>query len=752
MTYFIGQDLFPEFPLASLEEALEYLSTQPYIGVDIETTRKYPRNQFNEKVYKPGLDPKMSKIIMLQVGTLETQYIIDVRVTDIKAFKPIFENKDILKVGHNLKFEGQHFLELGMRLVNVWDTMIVEKILYNGFRHSYSLAALSERYLGSTQAKDLTLFNLPHSHLKKTAKKVYDLNVLQGNNLDYDDIYESVEEEYLSGLIDKSTRMEFVNWTGPFTVRHIKYGARDITDPLEIYLKQKEGRIINGQVYLPSKGILLENAVTQVLAESSWRGVKVDPIKWTETYNKNRTLYHDRKEALNKYVEKNHLQFCDSIDLFSQEPKCAIKWSSSKQVIEYFKWLGFCPKERSKSTGKTEYTVGAKALIKFLKGDHKINFYKQKFPEIVDNQTLVLAYLLYKKSEQLVTTFGLEWLNYIHPITKKVHTNYNQYMISSRLSSTNPNLQQIPATGDFRGCFVGRFLNCDFSGQELRIAAHVHNVGKMIDFFVKGDDYFGDDFHSFSATQVQRQLRRDPNYIVPPKGHKDYTKEHDNERSDSKNVTFKLNYGGSSYTLSKEFGISEEEAEKYISNFFLGLPGLKESHESKKRHALQTGWIPIDEWSGKRYFFPDLQKLHNLIEEVESLKPPGYDRMKREEKEIIKERLRAETNWSDLWSQIGSIRGKLERRGLNIPIQGNAATMTKIAILKIYNWRWENGVQDEFWIPLYVHDEIVGVTTNKDREEEFANVISKAMVQAGQVTCPSVPQVATPVIGNEWQH
>lgn len=758
MIYYIGQDLFPEFPLATIEEALEYLSQQEVIGLDIETGRKYPKNRYNEKIYKPGLDPKLTKIIMLQIGTLERQYVIDARCKDIRKLKKVLEDPKKEKVIHNAQFEGSHLLELGIRLQNVWDTMIVEKILYNGFQHSYSLAAMAERYLGAKNVKDLTLFNPPHSQITKKVKKLYDISTLQNSKQSYEDIYEQVEEEYLSDLIDKSTRMEFVNWGDkPFKKRHIEYGARDITDALKIAYKQKEGREVNGKRYYPIKGILLENAVTQVLAESSWRGVKVDPVKWRNTYEKNLKIYHERKEALNKYVEDNHLEFCGTMDLWSLTPKCAIQWSSSKQVIEYFKWLGFCPKERSKSTKKQEYTVGAKALTKFLKGEHKINFFKQRFPEIVCNQTLVLAYLLYKKSEQLVTTFGLEWLEHIHPITGRVHTRYNQYMISSRLSSVNPNLQQIPGIEDFRGCFVGRFLNCDFSGQELRIAAEVHDVQKMIDFFVKGDDYFGDDFHSFSATQVQRQLRGDPNYIVPPKEingepNPEFTKEHNNERSDSKNVTFKINYGGSAYTLSQEFGITLEEAEKYIHNFFMGLPGLKESHTRKKLHALKTGWIEIDSWSGKRYFFPDLDRLQSLIDEVEALKPPGYDNLSKEKREIVKKHLRETTNWTQLWSEIGSIRGKLERRGLNIPIQGNAATMTKIAILKIYNWRWKNNVQDEFTVPLYVHDEIVGETTNKSREKEYANIISKAMVEAGKVTCPRVPQVANPVISDHWQH
>lgn len=759
MIYFVGRDLFPQFLLATMEECIDYLEEQTEIGLDIETTRKFRRNLYREDVYKPGLDPKVSNILMVQIGTLERKYVIDARHCNIKKLKRILENPQIQKVGHNLQFEGKHFLEIGIRLVNVWDTMIIEKVLYNGLNISYALAELEKRYFGAQKVEELTLFNMPTKKIGQNYRRAKDIYFYKGMHKSDSEIYEEVQAEFFESLIDKSTRLQFINWGDkPFTTKQIRYGARDIEAPLKIKKEQEKGRLVQGKLYLPKKGFILENLMTQVLAESSWRGVKVDPVKWKELYEANYKIYIERKEFLDNYVEENHLEFCGSMDLFSLKPKCAIDWQSSKQVVSYFKWLGFCPKEKSISTGKVTETVGAKALFKLLLGSYKGKFFKQRFPEkIEDNQDLILAYLLFKKAQQSITTFGLEWLKYIHPISGLIHTNYNQYMISSRLSSVGPNLQQIPGTHSFRGCFVGRFLNCDFSGQELRIAAEVHDVEKMIKFFVEGDPIFKNDFHSFSATQVQRVLRGDDTYIVPPKeidgeDNPEFTKDHAKERNESKNVTFKLNYGGSAFTLAQEFGISIEEAELYIDNFFKGLPGLRESHEKKKREARQRKWILIDSWSGKRYFYPDGDLIQETIQQAESLKPPGYERMSYEQKEAVKQHLRETTDWSKLWRKVGALTGKLERRGLNIPIQGNAATMTKIAAIKIYNWRWKNGVQDEFWIPLYVHDEIVGVTTNYDREKEYANIISKSMIEAGKVTCPRVPQGATPMISWNWEH
>jgi DNA polymerase I-like protein with 3'-5' exonuclease and polymerase domains len=161
-TVFIGNTLFPYEGIrsGSIEECIEYLSNQHVIGLDIETSRKYPKGMYPEDVYKPGLDPYLSRIVMVQTGTLEKRYIIDARVIDISPLKQILENKSIVKVGHNLKFEGKFFLHtIGARLVNVWDVMISENVLYNGARISYSLEAMMGRYLNIKPVKEVNLFN-----------------------------------------------------------------------------------------------------------------------------------------------------------------------------------------------------------------------------------------------------------------------------------------------------------------------------------------------------------------------------------------------------------------------------------------------------------------------------------------------------------------------------------------------------------------------------------------------------------------
>ena len=523
MVRLVGNNLFEQ--TASLEEMHDYCKKLDLVGIDIETGRKFIKNRYSEVHYQPGLDPFLSRIIMIQIGNLENQFIIDARQFSkellVKYLKPILENENILKIGHNLKFEGKFFLHLlDIELINVWDTMICERILYNGYLHSYSLAALMNRYFGIKSTEDINLF-------KVSPDDIEDVNM----------------------YVDKSTRLQFINiGDKPFTKKQIEYGADDIIYPIKIYQIQKKGRVVDGELWKPTKAFLLENTFTQILARIELVGMPFDQVKWLELYETNLKIYIERKTALDCYISHNYPAFTDGIDLFNQEKTCAIQWSSSKQVIKFFKSLGICPKERSKQTKRMEYTVGAKAMFKLLEKPFKIKFYKKQFPKTIESyQDLILAYVLLKKSEQLITTFGKDFLKYVHPITKRVHSNYNQFMNTGRLSSTRPNLQNIPSDAVFRKCFTedSLFANADFSGQESRVLAYVSQVPALVDFFVNGHEIFGTDLHSYAATLMYRKLLDEEDLIVTKKSDPD-------KRTNAKSFNFKLPLVGKiSYIMQK---------------------------------------------------------------------------------------------------------------------------------------------------------------------------------------------------------
>lgn len=460
MIYFVTnkQNITTEFEVCNLDYVLHRLSSMKEIGLDIETTRKYPKYKYREDIYRPGLDPFVSKICMLQIGDLETQFVIDVRYTDISPLKEILESESILKIGHNLKFESKHLLQNhGIYIQNVWDTMICERVLYNGEKLGYSLEALMKRHLGYETQENKDLFDESQEDYEDEEFDVFDL--IDGKQ----------EKLY----VDKSIRTQFIEIADlPFTTKQIEYGATDIITPLQLYQLQRKGRVINGELYKPEIGFKLENKFVPVLGRIELRGISVNVEGWLHLFEKNTQLYIEKKERLDKWVTSHYPKYSRT-DLFS-EKECLIDWRSPAEVVKFARYLGFCPKEKSKQTGQIEFTVGAKAMFKLLSNQNKELFFagqELEFKGKDDIQAFILNFLLLKKTQQLTTTFGKEWLRYIHPVTGKVYSNFIQLMNTGRMSSTSINLQQIPNGEEWRHLFIpeegNSLIAVDYAAQEV---------------------------------------------------------------------------------------------------------------------------------------------------------------------------------------------------------------------------------------------------------------------------------------------
>ena len=231
----------------------------------------------------------------------------------------------------------------------------------------------------------------------------------------------------------------------PFTEAQINYGADDIIFPFQLKKLQEKGRTLHdGFEYKPIRSILFQSSLTRILAYIELRGVKVDIQGWVELSKKNKKILIYRKQILDSWVIKHFPDFTLT-DLFNVNGTCNIDWNSSKSVIQFTKFLKICPKAISKQTNRLEYTVGAKEVFYLLSNKNKENFILGKRVPLIDKDdfdSFWLNYLLFKKASQLVNTFGESWLtDYIHPITRKVHTNYISLMNTGRMSSTSPNLQ-----------------------------------------------------------------------------------------------------------------------------------------------------------------------------------------------------------------------------------------------------------------------------------------------------------------------
>jgi len=703
---------------STIEECYNYLKDKMEIGEDIETTYKFPKNTYkNEQVYSPGLDPYLSKVVMLQLGTKEQVFVIDTRSVDISILLPLWENKERLWIGHNLKFEVKHLLHnYGIIHHKIYDTMLVEQNLTNGLSLGYSLEKLAGRYLGI-----------------KPVEKQKDL---------------FIEEDEDAAYIDKSIRMGFLNiGLKSFTEEQILYGADDITYPIEIKKKQALG--YNG--YKPVQVNDIENEFCLVLADIELKGMTFDQEQWLKTYKENLVIYQKRKEKLDKWVVDNFkedIKFCSVPDLFNTNIQCTIEWSSSKQVITLMKKLGYCPQEKSKSTGYVEYTVGAKALLKLLPSKYKEMYIDDKETDIVDPKNdLILNYLLLKTSEQSCTTFGKDFLKYVHPITGRLHSSYRQILNTGRISSKNPNLQNIPADVNYRKAFVApegySLLNADYSSQESRVLAEVSGDAAMISFFNDGHPIHGEDYHSFTATKMFSLMRDEPDLIVSKKTHPE-------ERNAAKSISFKIAYGGSAYTLKDDFGVEEEVAQEFIDSYMKAFPALDNYFKSGREKAVKKGYVDIV--PDRRYWEPDFKKMQELVEKAWSFYPSNYKDLSQEAKQEVKEEINKEhPEIKKYWSEYFSLKGSLERCSQNYPIQGLSGSQTKMAGVLFRRYQLENNLRDTVYLTSLVHDECLA-ESKKEFAEQGLKLLEEKMIEGANLFCKKVKMGASGNVCVYWSH
>ena len=746
---------------ASIAECLEYLQPLKIVGIDIETSRKYKKGEYDERVYKGGLDPYMTNICMLQLGNAEHVFVIDLRDFTKKELQPIIEyldnNKEVTFVGHNLRFEQLHLKHnYGIRFRKIWDTMLAEMCLFNGVTLKFGLADLAERYLKVKKTKAILLFE---DSIDTKRLTMNDRHLLK-----HDSFFTPFEVAD-NFQIDKSTRLEFVNLGDkPFTEQQILYGADDVVMPILIRQRQRIGRKLeNGEVYNPTKWQKVENKYCLVLADMELNGMHVRKDLWKELHDENFVVYLKRKKILDEYIINNHGSTVSAqFNLFNEESDCPIQWTSSKQVVNLFKKFKICPRAYSSQTKQVEYTVGAMELLKTLPNPLKIAYERDKDVEITDLDTFKLAYLLFKKSEQATTTFGEAWLKYVHPITGRAHSNYRQILNTARISSTNPNLNNISG-GKWRDCFEVQegltMVNLDYSSQEVRVLAEVCGDETLKNFFIKGDETFGDDFHSFTATKVYSMMEDNPTLLVPPKeieieGVKQknpaFTSEDGDKRGNSKKVTFGLAYGKGARGFAEDLGIEEEEAEDLIQGYMDAFPGLQDHFDRCEANADIYDFVMINEKLDVRWFCDFFMDIKKFFREAMDYFPDNYREMNQRERQAFKSELyEANPQIKVLFQKAGRLKGSLARKNKNYPIQGSSSMMLKIAMVMFREWCIDN---DKDWKVIgNIYDEVL-LEVLDEEADEAGRIIKSFMEAGGKYICPTVPHIANYVLSKVWEH
>ena len=258
-----------EITPCTLELCLKYLNKQDVLGFDIETL---------------GFDPYRDKIVCIQLGNAEAQFVIDTGTVDIQAFKEILETKEL--IGHNLKFDIRFLMHNRIIPSKIFDTFIAEKTLYLGVdNHRCSLADCVERYCGT--------------------------------------------------YMDKSQRL---NITGRFTTEFVKYSGKDVEFLHQVRALQ-ENLIEEKKCKL---SIELDNRFVIVLSYIEYCGMKLDVDKWLNRLSKIKNEAEELRTKLDAFViENGYEKFIDRQgDLFSPGLHTSINWNSAIQVIQLFEMMG----------------------------------------------------------------------------------------------------------------------------------------------------------------------------------------------------------------------------------------------------------------------------------------------------------------------------------------------------------------------------------------------------------------------------
>ena len=400
----------------------------------------------------------------------------------------------------------------------------------------------------------------------------------------------------------------------------------------------------------------VEIPLMEVLLDMEFQGVRID------------------KQFLNEYSKQLELEAACCEENVYRIAEVRFNLASPKQLGEVlFEKLKLDPKAKKTKTG--QYATGEDVLLK-LAAEHKI----------VDD------ILGFRELTKLKSTYIDALPTMIHRKTGRVHTCYNQAIaVTGRLSSNNPNLQNIPVRTErgreIRKAFIPRdenhvLISADYSQIELRIVAAISADPNMVEAF-----RIGKDIHTATASKV---------FNVEEK---DVTKE---MRYKAKSVNFGIIYGQGAFGLAENLKISRGEAKEIIENYKKQFPNIQMYMDNQVKFAQQNGYV--ETMLGRKRWLKDIN------------------------------------------SGNFTVRGFAERNAINMPIQGTAADMIKLAMIKIYREFEQRGIKSK--MILQVHDELV-FDALREEVDELKPLIIECM-QTALLLPNDVPASAEIGVGENW--
>lgn len=413
---------------------------------------------------------------------------------------------------------------------------------------------------------------------------------------------------------------------------------------LERKLKEADGEKLFYEIEMP---------LVPVLVEMELNGVRID----TELLKETSKIFTRR---MAQYEERIYHEAGEKFNI-----------SSPKQVGDIlFGKMQIMEKPKKTKTGQ------------YVTSEEVLQSLKQKAPIVSD----ILAYRGLKK---LLSTYIDALPKLINPKTGHIHTSFNQAVTATgRLSSSEPNLQNIPVRDDdgkeIRKCFVPDegclFFSADYSQIELRIMAHLSGDENMTEAFKNGQD-----IHAATAAKIWHERPEDVSA---------------EQRKKAKQANFGIIYGITTYGLAQRMEISNREARTLIADYFRTFPKVHAYMEAAKEEVRQKGYA--ETLFHRRRYLPDIN------------------------------------------SKNGTVRGFAERNAINAPIQGSEADIIKVAMIRIYHRFKEEGIRSK--MILQVHDEL-NFSVYPDERERVERIVMEEMQGAYQL---NVPLLADCGWGNNW--
>lgn len=398
----------------------------------------------------------------------------------------------------------------------------------------------------------------------------------------------------------------------------------------------------------------IENPLIYVLADIEFEGVRID---------------HDALKDFSKDLETEIAKLEKTV-----YEKAGVKFNiaSPKQLGEVlFDKLQLDAKAKKTKTG--QYQTGEDVLL-----------------ALSPKSDIVRDILDFRQMQKLKSTYVDALPLMVNPKTGRVHTSYNQAVAATgRLSSNNPNLQNIPIRTErgreVRKAFIPRnedhiIVSADYSQIELRIIAEISKDANMMDAFIQGID-----IHTATAAKVYGKTIEEVDGTM---------------RRNAKAVNFGIIYGQSAFGLSQSLGIPRKEAAEIIEQYFTQYPNIKNYMSDTMNFARENGFVQT--LMGRRRYLRDINSAN------------------------------------------ATVRGFAERNAINAPIQGSAADMIKIAMINIH--REFKARKFDSRMTMQVHDELV-FDVHKNEIEMVKPIIMEHMKNAIKTEVPIVVEIG---VGNNW--